>query len=213
MTEALKRLAYPLAIESQHAECLTDIFRDDVNMAIWRRSPNPHWEEFAGALFSQADNLERSVSLMPGEPANALLPDWASGLRGAAPWLADVNHLIDMFCCLFEPDAVGVRLHAVKNPLCPRFHTDRVPVRLLCTYSGPGTEWLPEHSVIRPSQAGPLPDQHIDAADIRHVPAGAVALLKGEASVGNEMRGLVHRSPFVSQQPRLMVGLDWLSNN
>ena len=36
-----------------------------------------------------------------------------------------------------------MRLVSTSAPMCPRFHTDHVGVRLICTYVGPGTEWLP----------------------------------------------------------------------
>jgi hypothetical protein len=44
-----------------------------------------------------------------------------------------------MYQCLFEPEAIGLRIHVLADTMCPRFHVDRVPVRLLCTYRGPGT--------------------------------------------------------------------------
>ncbi|ONF44099.1 hypothetical protein BTO32_07370 [Marinobacter lutaoensis] len=202
----------PVTVEGSHAETLTRIFQDEVNLAVWRRPENPHWRPFTQALIEQAGHFERFASVVPGEAVDGLLPDWARELAGADLWLDDVNQLVEMFCCLFEPQAVGVRLHVVDRPLCPRFHTDRVPVRLLCTYSGPGTEWLPEHRVRRSGSGGPLPEQVVDASDIQHIPAGAVALLKGEAWIGNEGRGIVHRSPCLNPEPRLMVGLDWLSD-
>ncbi|WP_410174488.1 DUF1826 domain-containing protein [Marinobacter nauticus] len=43
------------------------------------------------------------------------------------------------------------------------------------------------------------------------MPTGSVAILKGEAWIGNDGRGLVHRSPAPGDTPRLVLGLDWLS--
>ena len=74
-----------------------------------------------------------------------------------------------------------------------------------------GTEWLPEPQVDRGRKDGPLPDQTVTARDIEVMTTGAVCLLKGEAWVGNEGRGVVHRSPAPGDQPRLVLGLDWLS--
>ncbi|WP_111494935.1 DUF1826 domain-containing protein [Marinobacter bohaiensis] len=212
MTHFPETISQPLAVESTQAECLTEIFRDDVNLTVWKRPPLPGAQTFAQSLFAHTNKLERFINLGPGEPANALLPDWARQLDGAAAWLDDVNQLIDMYRCLFEPDAVGVRLHALNGTMCPRFHTDRVPVRLLCTYRGTGTEWLPESAVARGVGADPLPNQTPGEGEIQQVPPGAVALLKGEAWIGNEGRGLVHRSPDASRLPRLVLGLDWLAD-
>jgi hypothetical protein len=102
--------------------------------------------------------------------------------------------------------------------MCPRFHVDHVICRLICTYFGSGTEWLPESSVTR-SALGII-DVKADFADaiahnqgcepdIRTLREGSVGLLKGEKWPGNEGRGLVHRSPAASaEQSRLVVTLD-----
>ncbi|MDV2079219.1 DUF1826 domain-containing protein [Marinobacter xestospongiae] len=211
MTALLKAPHPPSAVESEAADCLTEIFRDTVNLAIWQRRLDAPLHAFAEAVLAHSDSLERFISVGPGESAHELLPAWAADLPGASAFLADLDHLIEMFRCLFEPAAVGVRLHALQRPMCPRFHTDRVPVRLLSTYLGPGTEWLPESCVVRNRDTGRLPDQTASAAQIRHVPTGAVALLKGEAWIGNEGHGVVHRSPCGRGDPRLLIGLDWLS--
>jgi hypothetical protein len=43
---------------------------------------------------------------------------------------------------LFDLENVGVRLNVLAKTLCPRFHADKVPCRLITTYAGKGTEWL-----------------------------------------------------------------------
>jgi len=200
----------PIAVVGDRAECLTDIFRNDVNLAVWNRHLRPDIVGFAHALTASAGHLERFVSLSDGDSAAVALPQWAMDLDGATAWIADVDEVIDMYRCLFEPDAIGLRLHTLNGTMCPRFHVDRVPVRLLCTYQGPGTEWLPEPLVTRPKAAGPLPDQAITTPAVECLATGAVGLLKGEAWEGNEGRGVVHRSPAPSDQPRLVLALDWL---
>lgn len=80
--------------------------------------------------------------------------------------------------------------------MCPRFHVDHVPARLICTYAGPGSEWL----------TAP------DAVQVEQLSTGYVAVLKGERWLGNEGHGLVHRSPAVpAGQRRLMLTLDWMA--
>ena len=39
-------------------------------------------------------------------------------------------------------DQVGIRLETLSAPMCPRFHVDHVPCRMLITLSGAGTEWI-----------------------------------------------------------------------
>lgn len=199
------------SIISTDVHCLTEFFREDVNLAVWQRKPDAKYAAFVETFVKQAGSLQRFVSIEAGETADNILPDWASNLPGGADWLRDVNTVIDMFRCLFEPSAVGVRLHVLTGTMCPRFHVDRVPARLLLTYSGKGTEWLTEDQVIRGAEGTRLPDQTARAKDIQVVPAGAVAILKGELWEGNEGFGLVHRSPDPENIPRLVLALDWLS--
>ena len=211
MTVDSNSVAGPVAVHGGKPECLTEIFREEVNLAIWQRDVRAECLEFARQFALEASSFERFVAQEKDEPIDEVLPRWALELPGARAWLADVRELIAMYRCLFEPAAVGIRVHVLADTMCPRFHTDRVPARLLVTYSGRGTEWLAEPHVLRPANPGPLPEQQADANRIQIMPTGAVAILKGEAWIGNEGRGLVHRSPAPGDTPRLVLGLDWLS--
>jgi hypothetical protein len=81
---------------------------------------------------------------------------------------------------------------------CPLFHTDRVPVRLLCTLRGPGTKWLDDAEVNRKALgrgdnrkiAGP-------EATVYAVQPFQIVMLKGDAGFGTNSPGIVHRSPAV----------------
>ena len=91
------------------------------------------------------------------------------------------------------------------------FSVDHVVCRMICTYLGPGTEWLPEAQVNRNAfdQPSGSADKCNNETSIQRLGEGSVALLKGERWPGNEGRGLVHRSPAASaDQPRLVVTLD-----
>jgi hypothetical protein len=199
-----------LTVIGNSIECLTDFFRDDVNMAVWEREIDPLCLQFAESFAQQAGELKRFISIEADETADDILPNWARTLPGTDRWLADINTVIDMFRCLFEPAAVGVRLHVLNGTMCPRFHVDRVPARLLVTYSGKGTEWLSEDQVIRTCGDARLPEQNIRPEDIQSISTAAVALLKGELWEGNEGFGLAHRSPSPEGAPRLVLALDWL---
>lgn len=204
-------LPLPVAVKGGKAECLTEIFRDEVNLVVWERRLPDECADFAHTFAREAGVFERFVGIEANDSLDQILPAWALDLPGARAWLADVQQTVEMYRCLFEPAAVGVRLHVLAETMCPRFHTDRVPARLLVTYAGRGTEWLPEQLVTRADGPGPLPEQVVSALDIQVMPTGAVSLLKGEAWIGNEGRGLVHRSPAPGDSPRLVLGLDWLS--
>jgi hypothetical protein len=133
--------------------------------------------------------------------------------------MSDVEYLVGLFRDLFETEGLGLRLRTLDKAMCPRFHTDKVPVRMVCTYGGPGTEWLPEPALNRGKLghgACGKPDKEsgliLDPAAIRSMPAFAVGLMKGELWEGNAGRGAVHRSPRPTpEQPRrLLLTLDCL---
>ena len=131
----------------------------------------------------------------------------------------DVAELVDMFCCLFGLEYVGLRLTALTRAMCPRFHVDNVPCRLVTTYQGPATQWLLHERVDRSRPGAGSNGQcdsesglYLRSSDIQRLSIGDVALLKGELWEGNEGAGLVHRSPAVpAAESRLLLTLDIIS--
>lgn len=95
--------------------------------------------------------------------------------------------------------------------MCPRFHVDHVPMRLITTYAGVGSQWLKENAIDR-KRLGEVGAEPQDPQYIEQIERGDVALLKGERWRGNEGRGLVHRSPQLAEnERRLILTLDWLA--
>jgi hypothetical protein len=137
---------------------------------------------------------------------------------GASALHADWRFLIDVYATLTDAQSVGLRLHVLTGAMCPRFHTDRVGLRLICTYAGAGTEWLADEDVRRERlghRADGLSDEHSGAVcgPVRRLPTGAIALLKGEAWPGHDGRGCVHRSPAAEDcTPRLIFTIDALAD-
>ena len=129
-----------------------------------------------------------------------------------------VSLLVDMFCTLFELKRVGLRLMVLDRSMCPKFHVDKVPCRLVTTLSGIATQWL-DHQVVDRDKLGAgsngLPDEESglfeQQSHINQLSVGDVALLKGEGWFDNEGAGLVHRSPALnSNDRRLLLTLDFI---
>ena len=201
----------PKAVSGSSPETLTSIFLDDVNLAIWERKLSDEIEEFANS-FAEASNEQDYFLIVEGKkPVGNVLPNWATQLTGYQEWQEDLESIVEMYRCLFEPEAVGIRLHVLRSTMCPRFHVDRVPARLLVTYAGRGTEWLPEEALNRTLGTAKLPDQFADESAIRVIPKGAISILKGTAWEGNEDQAIAHRSPDPLSTPRLVLGLDWVA--
>ncbi|WP_336334172.1 DUF1826 domain-containing protein [Pseudomonas putida] len=190
-------------------QVLTEVLQDGVNLAVWRRRLPAQLEDFAELVVSLGQPLADQRVIDVDEQQMPVLTDLlreAADLHGYQAFVADVAWLVAAYTCLVGARRVGLRLRVLAGPMCPRFHVDNVPLRLLTTYAGPGSEWLQE-------QAGPRGELHTmqpSVDNIQHLQAGEVAVLKGEKWQGNEGAGLVHRSPS-AQQGRLLLSLDWLA--
>ncbi len=210
------------ASESDSPEAFTDIYRDDTNIAIWQR-------KLSDELVLAVDEiLKTGVRVKIAEAVNvktvhATLCN-ALGETSAVRRLSDdITLLVDMFCCLFDLKEAGLRLTALDRAMCPRFHFDRIPCRLVTTYQGIATEWLP-HQLVDRSKLGAGNQGKSDeqsglfdsSDDIRQLSEGDVALLKGEFWHDNEGAGLVHRSPVQPEglltERRLLLTLDFIND-
>ena len=202
-------------VQGDTPKALTGILDDGVNLALWQRQLPAHITDFGRLLLSLNEPLAESLSLeMPGEDAEPNLHGLASGfsdLEGYEGFIADVSWLVSAFACLLGAQRIGLRLRVLDTAMCPRFHVDHVPVRLITTYAGIGSQWLKEGAMDR-RQLGKPEAEPQDESLIQQISSGEVALLKGEKWHGNEGFGLIHRSPQpASGERRLILTLDWLS--
>ncbi|WOD12441.1 DUF1826 domain-containing protein [Pseudomonas sp. NyZ704] len=208
--------ATPRQVEGNSVESLLEILRDDVNLAVWQRQLDPAAKQFGQTLLASGRVLAETCTwaAKDAEASIVKLPRFAQGVAdipGYAEFVADVGYLVSLFACLLDARAVGVRLRTLDKAMCPRWHVDKVPVRLITSYIGPGSEWLSEQNSPRQQLGGPAVDFCNDDVAARALACGEVALVKGERWHGNEGRGLVHRSPRLSVgQRRLLLTLDWL---
>lgn len=114
-------------------------------------------------------------------------------------------------------EEAGVRVRLGVKPQCPRFHVDRVAVRAVWVASGAGTEWLDDRAADRTrlgDNSGGKPDAEsgliLNPDGIHEIGPNRLANFKGENWTGNEGKGIIHRSPPPTEEPRLVVTLDWL---
>ncbi len=206
--------AEQLRLDAQPA-VLADIYEGHVNLAVWRAGLPPSLRLAAQTLGQTQPRLRLATSGsatdlhaalragLPDEPANDAL-------------LARLQLCVTLFAELLEPQRIGLRLEMLDRAMCPRFHVDHLAVRLVTTLCGPATQWLPEPAVDRRwlGRAGAFQSDETtgllrERTAVQQLQAGDVALLKGEGWVGNEGRGLVHRSPPVpAGERRLVLTLD-----
>ena len=202
-------------VQGDTPKVLTGILDDGVNLALWQRQLPVHIADFARLLLSLNEPLAESLSLeLPGDDADPNLHGLASGfsdLEGYEGFIADVSWLVSAFACLLGAQRIGLRLRVLDTAMCPRFHVDHVPVRLITTYAGIGSQWLKEGEIDRRQLGKPEAEPQNNSL-IQQITSGEVALLKGEKWHGNEGFGLIHRSPQPAPgERRLILTLDWLS--
>lgn len=202
------------AIQGNEAHVLTDIYLEEINIAIWQRKLSTTLTGSIAKFLTIKPRFKASMTVSP----QSALASVSESLGAEMNELSEnITEIVDMFCCLFELKRVGLRLTVVDNAMCPKFHVDKVPCRLITTFQGAGTEWLP-HAVGNREKLGHGSNGKTDSEsgiytnsnEIQQLNCGDVALLKGERWEGNEDAGLIHRSPvLITDERRLILTLDF----
>ena len=96
---------------------------------------------------------------------------------------------IMLFCDTQKSDSVSFWLSSERG--CRRYHIDNVPLRMLITYTGKGTEWLPDKVADRRAFANGEPNEMIvrDPKELQFMKPWDVAVFRGGE------KGLLHRTP------------------
>ena len=192
-------------VQTDHADGLSAITEPGVELGLWTRTLDP-------VLNAWVDELEA-----PGIPHGRVLVaagDAAAGVRGimnhfpsghqagAQAFVEDVARLAALFSRLTGAELIDIRIDHIRHDACWKFHRDAVPLRLITTYRGPGTEIVPPAR-----SADALRDQQSYKGSLMRVPHQSVAVFKGALSASS---GIVHRSPPIAGQDisRLMVCLN-----
>ena len=211
---ALKLRPPPRACLGAEPEVLAEALQEGVNLAVWQRRLAPQVEDFVRILLAQPLEVAESVQIEVGADEQLRLPALLraqADFHGYDAFIADLTWLVEAFACLLGARRIVLRLRSLTKPMCPRFHVDHVPLRLISTYAGVASEWLEEGGMDRRRLGEAQAEPH-DGERIQRLEAGWVALAKGEKWSGNEGAGLIHRSPTPPPgERRLLLTLDWLA--
>jgi hypothetical protein len=181
----------PEALIVDEPEGLAAIGWPDTALVIWCRPVSGDVAALVDKLpFGELPHLrfEAIAADRVGDALAAALGPRASKL---APLLADVADLARLYARVTGSSPIRLRLEAIRDDACRRFHADQVRARLLCTYRGPATEWLAARDV-RLAADGFVAEP--EPARIRRLDRFEVGLFAGALSP----RPCVHRSPPLS---------------
>lgn len=207
---ALDMPAWPRQVLGNDPQVLAEVLQDDVNLAVWQRTLYPEVAAFAESLQAQSVDLKQVLEVRGERVSLGELLGGHSTVTGYALFGADLEWLAEAFACLTGARRIGLRLRSLDRAMCPRFHVDHVPLRLVTTYAGPASQWLEEWAMARARLGDPQAEPQA-RAQVRQMTAGDVGLFKGEKWQGNLGGGIVHRSPQPKDgERRLLLTLDWL---
>ncbi|MCB1744705.1 MAG: DUF1826 domain-containing protein [Gammaproteobacteria bacterium] len=199
---------------------LAAIHEPDVELVSIERPQCTGLEALAKALDQRRRALQLRVQLQADQdPAELLAAALAeSSLPGQDELGEELRLLSGVLYELLGCRGVGLRLLTLRQPMCPRFHVDRIPCRLLVTWGGPATEYVPDRFLERPLLASKrLPLR--PGGQVRRLQPNAISLLKGSLWASSETadgdvdrrprrcQGVAHRSPTVPDH-RLLLSMD-----
>ena len=185
---------------------LDSIHQEKVNIAIYERTVDHLSEEINSVLSA---NTEFRSS---GDVAT-LVRDLQSALQGRYPnLLADIEKLLGHFVTISDASNFRILLATINNNMCRKFHTDINDIRMLCTYSGPGTLWLTDDNINEKAldRFGDNQSIVMDESKVRQASTGDVILLKGAIYPNDHTKACVHRSPTIEEsgERRLLLRID-----
>jgi hypothetical protein len=205
----------PVACQQYAASGLHDLAAiqdEQINLVYWKRPVNDliytfienhvlntfkHWQ----ARVSWHD-LNRQLT----GPFN-IFPDH---LPGKSLLKHDLMELAYAFMQVTDSEEITMHVRVVTNDACTRFHMDGYPLRLLCTYYGAGTEWVPDEYVNRDQLMHGVNDAIVqNSLCVKRMDPFEVAILKGDPGFKTN-RGIVHRSPSIETESakRFLVRMD-----
>lgn len=188
-------------------EVLREIAWQDVNIAIYERDINSLSEEIA--ILLPMNISVRSSGSIPEimMKFRAVMSEYKCQAMAQ-----DVEFLLHQFKKASGADSFRLLFETAASDMCRRFHSDMNDLRMLSTYSGPGTLWLKDDNVNREALRSVDGTMEIvkKKEEIQQVKTGAAVILKGALYPKDETKAIVHKSPEIESDGgrRLMLRLD-----
>ena len=194
--------------EAKDLRDLATFKHQEGQLAILERQPLGGGDEFFKKLSERPLNVIGIVGKKTCvEEILALLEDEISeDLKSSdfyMQWVIDMAGVCNIFCENLATRTVGFCLATQRA--CQRYHIDNVPLRLLVTYYGRGTEWVPDTAVDRLAYDSGMPNDKILTNNNarKFLNAWDIAIFRGGPD------GLLHRTPDAAlNTPSILLRLD-----
>lgn len=194
-------------VESDTLEGLSAIHQSKINIAFYNRPVN-YLEAEINRLIQQQVTFDYTGGKLD---VLAQLTEQLD-LHESSLIVQDIQNLLNTFQGITNSKTFRVYLATINNNMCRRFHMDMNVLRMLCTYSGPGTLWLSEDNIDRNALNSYDANEAIvnDEKNIQQTATGAILVLKGAKYSKKSSNGAVHRSPTIEEsgETRLLLRID-----
>ena len=125
-------------------------------------------------------------------------------------FINDIVRISEQFFQRSSTNTMSVKLEVINTDMCRLFHVDHYRQRLLCTYRGPGTQWL-DHCNVNRNGLGKGCNSKIvkDQNKIKRAQAFEVLIIEGSKN-DRGAPGVVHRSPPIEHNglTRVLLKID-----
>jgi len=193
------------AVISMDSQVLDEIHLRTKNIAIYQRDVE-HLREELEQLSEQEIEFRASGS---SESILSQLNEYLNtfSLKGSA-FLEDIAGVLDLFEKTIKSSSLRLLLTTVSTNMCRKFHADVNDLRLLCTYIGPGTLWLPDEAIDQANLQNRKQEFQPHPSHIQQVPTGDLVILKG--ALYPDAQAILHRSPTIEEagERRLLLRID-----
>lgn len=195
------------AVISNDLKDIQDIHLPSKNIAIYQRNIEILNDELDQLAYH---TIECRASGTIEEIVLELNKYFEINLSGAKLLLEDISKLLRVFETTTKAKSLRLLFRTVITDMCRKFHTDINDLRLLCTYKGSGTLWLPDEAIDFKALESRGKDEDIvkDKQMIQQVNTGDVVFLKG--ALYPNANPILHQSPAIeaSGEKRLLLRID-----
>ena len=123
-------------------------------------------------------------------------------------WIKDMSEICILYSDIIKKNSLNFSLKTSRG--CKRFHIDNVPLRLLVTYYGKGTEWLPRDACSYSAYYNGESNEKIVKIKnkSKFIKPWSIAIFKGQKFKGGT-KAILHRTPDEALNKRsLLMCLD-----